>query len=512
MKKTHKNQSLMCVSIAAMFVAGYSPFAAQAQEVATPASNGQIEVVLVTARKKSEASQDVPNSLSTVRGDQLTQITSGGSDISAISARVPSLVVESSFGRIFPRIYIRGLGNTDFDLNASQPVSLIYDDIVYENPVLKGFPVFDVGRIEVLRGPQGTLFGRNTPAGVVKFESVRPGAGNAGYVKLGVRSFHGFDAEGAYDMELGNGLDVRHSGLFQRQADWIHAGDSPSNNAKLGGYEEKAVRAQIRWRPNEQLDATLNMHGRDLEGTSQIFRANVMTRGIQGLNSNFRRNRVTYDGGFGNEQNLNSKGASLNVTYDAGDLTFTSITGYETLRFYGRGDIDGGSMASGPGFIPFPADSADGIDGLEQWTQEVRLSSDTTNAISWQVGGYYFSENLSIFSLAFFSPTGVFSDARQTQETRSWALFGSTTYKASDKLNFTAGLRYSNDDKDLVASGGEFLRPLGPWLSRTLNPRPVVVWHCCYEREIRAVNFGRSRHQSLCHEPPFACRFVSLCL
>jgi iron complex outermembrane receptor protein len=66
------------------------------------------------------------------------------------------------------------------------------------------------------------------------------------------------------------------------------------------------------------------MHGRDLEGTSQIFRANVITRGVQGLNSNFRRNRVTYDGGFGNEQNLNSKGASLNVTYDAGDLTFSS--------------------------------------------------------------------------------------------------------------------------------------------------------------------------------------------
>ena len=72
------------------------------------------------------------------------------------------------------RFYIRGLGNTDFDLNASQPVSLVYDDVVFENPVLKGFPVFDTDRIEVLRGPQGTLFGRNTPAGVVKFDSVKP--------------------------------------------------------------------------------------------------------------------------------------------------------------------------------------------------------------------------------------------------------------------------------------------------------------------------------------------------
>ena len=94
-----------------------------------------------------------------------------------LSGRVPSLNIESSFGRTFPRFYIRGLGNTDFDLNASQPVSLVYDDVVLENPILKGFPAFDVNRVEVLRGPQGTLFGRNTPAGIVKFDTVRPGSG-----------------------------------------------------------------------------------------------------------------------------------------------------------------------------------------------------------------------------------------------------------------------------------------------------------------------------------------------
>src|SRR5262249_56804143 len=88
--------------------------------------------------------------------------------------RVPSLNVESSFGRAYPRFYIRGYGNSDFHLNASQPVSLVYDDVVQENPILKGFPIFDLAQVEVLRGPQGTLFGRNTPAGVVEFDFAPP--------------------------------------------------------------------------------------------------------------------------------------------------------------------------------------------------------------------------------------------------------------------------------------------------------------------------------------------------
>ena len=79
-----------------------------------------------------------------------------------------------SNGRVAPRFYIRGLGNTDFDLAASQPVSIVMDEVVMENVVLKSFPLFDVEQVEVIRGPQGTLFGRNTTAGIVKFDSVKP--------------------------------------------------------------------------------------------------------------------------------------------------------------------------------------------------------------------------------------------------------------------------------------------------------------------------------------------------
>jgi iron complex outermembrane receptor protein len=145
------------------------------------AQDTTLDPVMVTAQRRVENIQQVPVSVSTLGDEKLDILASGGDDVRFLSGRVPSLLIESSFGRAFPRFYIRGLGNTDFDLNASQPVSLVYDDVVQENPILKGFPAFDLEQIEVFRGPQGTLFGRNTPAGVVKFNSVRPSREQGGY-------------------------------------------------------------------------------------------------------------------------------------------------------------------------------------------------------------------------------------------------------------------------------------------------------------------------------------------
>ena len=133
--------------------------------------------VIVTATRRAENLKNVPESASVLSGPSLAVLGTAGQDIRQLAFTVPSLNIESSNGPTFPRFYIRGYGNTDFNSFASQPVSLIYDDIVQENAALKGFPVFDEADVEVLRGPQGTLFGRNTPAGVVKFESRKPSLG-----------------------------------------------------------------------------------------------------------------------------------------------------------------------------------------------------------------------------------------------------------------------------------------------------------------------------------------------
>ncbi len=117
-----------------------------------------LEEVIVTATRRQESIQDVPLSIATLSGENLQSMFTGGEDVLALAGRVPGLYAESSNGRSAPRFYLRGLGNIDFDLAASQPVSVIMDDVVMENVVLKSFPIFDMEQVEVIRGPQGTLF------------------------------------------------------------------------------------------------------------------------------------------------------------------------------------------------------------------------------------------------------------------------------------------------------------------------------------------------------------------
>ncbi|MEQ8208035.1 MAG: Plug domain-containing protein, partial [Woeseia sp.] len=123
--------------------AGLNPVGAQER-----ADRGILEEITVTAQRREENLQEVPFSVSALRGDRFQTLVEAGEDIRALANRVPSLYAESSNGRLAPRFYMRGLGNTDFDLAASQSVSIIMDEVVQENVILKSFPLFDIERVE----------------------------------------------------------------------------------------------------------------------------------------------------------------------------------------------------------------------------------------------------------------------------------------------------------------------------------------------------------------------------
>ena len=467
--KAMKRSTLATLINATLFsaVAGTS-FSTLAADEAPAAKSNQLEVIQITARKRVENAQEVPVAVSALQGDSLDAYSSAGMDIRFMNAQIPSLSIESSFGRSFPRFYVRGLGNTDFDLNASQPVSLVVDEVVQENAILKGFPVFDVARVEVLRGPQGTLFGRNTPAGLVKFDTVKPSQEFEGYGSVSYGSRGAVDFEGAVGGGLTDRLSTRVSVLWQEKDDYIdNRAPGFEQDDVLGGYTEKAARVQFLYE-GDDFTGLFNYHVRDMDGTPIAFRGNAIKAGTNDLADNYEHDVVYHDAASRATQQVESQGASLKLEWDINDLTLTSISAWESAEIYSRADIDGGYGASylpdmGPGFIPFYSESADGIPDQDQYTQELRLSSNYAGDVNFQVGVFYFDEALTIENFSYdtygSTPGELNGYVIQQQDTKAWAVFGSLDYTITDDLKITAGLRYSDDEKEFSAD--RTLSPIG---------------------------------------------------
>ena len=473
MKPTGAWRAAMASSCALALIA---PFAL-AQEAPSQDDALKLTSVTVTATKREENIKDVPVSLTSLDEAALATYGQAGEDIQFLTARVPSLIIETSFGRIFPRPYIRGLGNTDFDFNASQPVSFIYDEIVYENPVLKGFPVFDTARVEVLRGPQGTLFGRNTPAGALKFESVKPGDELGAYARASYGTFGTANVEGAVGGPVSDKVSLRLSGVFQRRDDYIETA-LPTGGADAGGYEDFAWRAQAKVEVTENLTWLGNLHGRTLDGGQVSFQANAFQTGSAGPRPGFDREKNFADAQADATLETDALGFTSRADWDLSAATLTYLFGYETVETFSRGDVDGGAGAgflpsgSTPGFIPFPAESADGIDDHQQITHELRLSNGEDADLRWTAGLYAFNEEIDISSRSYNTLAGGAENgtAFQTQNTDSLAVFGSLAYDLTETLTGQVGLRYTDESKDLTAR-----RTLSPFGAPAIAPPTVNV-------------------------------------
>ena len=351
-------------------------------------------------------------------------------------------------------------------------MSIIYDDVVLENVSTKAFPIFDIDSVEVLRGPQGTLFGRNTPAGVVKFESRRPSREASGYIDVSYGRYNFRNVEAAYGGPVSDTVATRVSILYNGRDDWIDniAPGFEDSNA-FGGFEEVAARAQILWTPSEQTSVLLNAgYHNQFQGSQTGFRA-----GTIGIGEGFigvDRDKISWDSLSRSASELEQTYFTGRVDHSFGDLTLTSITGYRSIiDNTNQGDVDGGSLTGPffPGNVPFLRDvlgfgenwaleTGDNITDHEQITQEIRLSSDTGGPFDWLAGFYYFYEDVAISQVnaasfpAFGAPplTVPPEIARQLQETNAWAVFGSVDYAFTDRLKAKAGIRYSSDDKEHV--------------------------------------------------------------
>ncbi len=207
--------------------------------------------------------------------------------------------------------------------------------------------------------------------------------------------------------------------------------------------------------PNKGLSVLFNVHARDLKGSARVFRANIIKPGTNELVDGFDEKKVSQDGI--NSQDVQTMGGSVRVRYDLGGMALSSITGYESVESFSRGDIDGGSapyvFAAGPGSIPFDAESGDGLPKHSQFTQEFRLESTTKGALQWIAGLYYFDESLNIDSFNYSSLGGNTRNgfATQQQDNKAYAIYGTVNLDVSDAIKLRGGLRYTKDEKDFIA-------------------------------------------------------------
>ncbi|MDM3872619.1 TonB-dependent receptor [Porticoccus sp. W117] len=420
-----------------------------------------LEELVVTAQKREQNLQEVPISISAISEESIETIGVAGDDIRVLSARVANLNIESTFGRTYPRFYVRGLGNSDFALNAQQSVELYYDEVVLSNPIIKGMPIFDIGQVEVLRGPQGTLWGRNSTAGAVHVISKKPAHEFEGKARVSYGRFNTINTEAAVGGSLvEDELAGRISVLYQSQDDWV---DNLVTGNEVGAYTDSAMRAQLLWTPNEQFSALLQGYTRSYDGVAALFHSTAEDPDFG--RQAFEKDKIALDNDAVPFQDIDMNGVNLRLEYSVGNLDFNSLTSFISAESSTVGDIDATGL---PALI-----NADVIDDITQFTQEFRLADNSRENLRWQIGFYYFDEDLEYanttannafqipanpgpFDLGQPGDPGFGAFQRVSQNLQSWAVFGQVEFDLTERATLTAGLRYSDDETEASRVTGQF--------------------------------------------------------
>lgn len=474
--------------------------------------------IVVTAQKRSQVLLDVPQSISVVGGERLEQ--QQAVNFADYAQLIPSLTIQ----RTNPgesRIVLRGI-NTG---GASPTVAVYVDDVPYgastgqsNGAGLAGdFDSLDIERIEVLRGPQGTLYGANSLGGLVKFVTTAPQLGIVeGKARLGVETVKGGDtgwsANGVVNVPLGTKIALRASGFYRKSPGYIDVVGLPQKDAN--DAESYGGRASLLFQPSETLSVRLNATAQNIRADSQeAFDADPFT--LQPVTTDpYSGDPVSgYTRGtrFPEFSRTDYRVYSGVVDWDLGFATLTSVTSHSELKtnntqditdqLGGLGDAVYGSGGEGPesAGIYYPNQVRQ-----KKFTQEVRLASADSDRFEWLVGGYYTRETGLIFQQyrPFAIPSGdpidpslalpvgpegeevTFPDflvARLDSKYREYAAFGSVTWKFNDRFDITAGARYSHNEQSTVQMLAGSILPLsgagnGPDVQTGSSDENVFTW------------------------------------
>ncbi|WP_430388257.1 TonB-dependent receptor [Blastomonas fulva] len=451
--------------------------AAFAQE-ADRADTGEI---IVTANKRSENLQSVSISVSAVAGDALEKGRT--TQIDELVSKVPNLQLTSTVGDNTPIFALRGVSLNDFSLNQSGPVATYYDEVYKGNFALLGIALYDLERVEVLRGPQGTLYGKNTTGGAVNLISRAPTLGEtSGYLNAGYGNFNRFDVNGAVNTPLGENAALRVAGTFARADGWFR--NVLPGQPDLGGVREYGVRAAIYFEPSDSVNFTLRgstsyQNPRNYGIFAQpaaINRAGLENREIA-ANETSRRRARTYS-------------LALTANIDLSDsLSLTSISSWDKGSLNFIEDTDGQGIA----LLEIPY-----LDRANQIAQDLRLTSDFAGPFNFILGAYYNREkvfNASTFKIAQdvasggdVDGNGVVNDADCAATTageacqfgnsfdqikKSFAVYTDMSFELSEVVTLKGGLRFTRDTGRQPNFIAQQIGPSGAVLGVTI-PTPAA--------------------------------------
>jgi iron complex outermembrane receptor protein len=428
---------------------------------ATAQENRLLEEIVVTAKKRAENIQDVPIAISAFSGDTLNEV--GINRAGQLGEYVPGLEITAPAGEGSQLlVFLRGAGLADFSANNAGPVGFYADDVFISSPILTSFQFLDLERVEVLKGPQGTLYGRNTTGGAVKFISNKPSEEFEANFKGSYGNFGTSQLEASVSGPLTDSVRAR-AAISKNQSDgWM---DNLVTGQDENGIDVLSWRTIVDADLGERASVRLNLHGAETDQpTSKYNHVGLLPGGTDALG--YAGPDDLYAGEYNqNDQKIETDafGGSLQFDVKFDGFTFTSITAYDELEH----SIDEETDAS-PLDMLFVGSDVES----ETFSQEFRLAG-STDTINWLAGLYYLDEEyeqdsyfdlfgtLRAFTGGVSDPTGsvtgapvllALGSAKQTVE--SYAIFGQADIDITDKLTATLGLRYTEEERsfDTAAS------------------------------------------------------------
>lgn len=435
---TSSKSRMLCVLLttATTLTPGTVYARAAAADAPAPAALGNaLDDIVVTAQRREQRGNDVGIAMNVLTGADLA--SGGVKQVNDLASQTTNVNIKNTLGNSVPNITIRGIGLNDYASNNNPAAGVYVDNVYLVSPAMLSFGLFDVDRVEVLKGPQGDLYGRNTTAGAINIISRRPSASPSAEFQTGYGSYQSWHFNGA----VGGALTPTLTGRFAFTTEQQDSGWQTNyvTGKRFGKVDRSSARLQLEWAPTETLKARLSAHAGYDRSDESLYKVDNMTTAQEDPYAN--QPRVA---GGSNDPHLDNKAFGVSLTVDwslKDDLTLTSISAYEHFRRIDVGDQDGTGLRQ--------LDSTF-RNTINQQSQELRLaySRDALNLI----GGVYYSHDTvstrdSYGIIDLFPTFGDTLGNTYHQRTEAYAGFLHGEWTFVPKVTLIAGLRYTHESK-----------------------------------------------------------------